>query len=257
MAPRALDRSAGTEASGAYALAMPGLGTASVAGLFADPSRVAMIDVLMDSREHAVGALARAAGIAASTATEHLSRLEDGGVVVVRRTGRQRLVQLAGPSVAAAYEALAELSDEREANGLRAWTRREQLRAARTCYDHLAGRLGVAIADAALAAGAVAPDFSLGRRARAWFGELGVDLKAFPRGRRPLLRVCTDWTERREHLAGALGAAICSAVLDAGWAVRQPSSRALRLTPRGETELGSLGIALTDTEALQARRASV
>ena len=235
---------------------MPGLGTASVAGLFADPSRIAMIDVLMDSREHAVGALASAAGIAASTATEHLSRLEDGGVVVVRRTGRQRLVQLAGPSVAAAYEALAELSHKPEPNGLRGWTRREQLRAARTCYDHLAGRLGVAIADAALAAGAVAPDFSLGRRARAWFGELGVDLEALPRGRRPLLRVCTDWTERREHLAGALGAAICLAVLDADWAVRQPSSRALRLTPRGKTELGRLGIALTDTEALHARRAS-
>jgi DNA-binding transcriptional ArsR family regulator len=235
---------------------MPRLGTASVAGLFADPSRVAMIDVLMDSREHAVGALARAAGIAASTATEHLSRLEDGGVVVVRRTGRQRLVQLAGPSVAAAYEALAELSDEREANGLRAWTRREQLRAARTCYDHLAGRFGVAIADAALAAGAVDRDFSLGRCARTWFGELGWTSRPSVR-RRPLVRVCTDWTERREHLAGALGAAICSAVLDAGWAVRQPSSRALRLTPGGETELGSLGIALTDTEALQARRASV
>jgi DNA-binding transcriptional ArsR family regulator len=89
---------------------MPRLDTAYVAGLFADRSRVAMIDVLMDSPEHAVGALARAAGIAASTATEHLSRLEDGGVVVVRRTGRQRLVRLAGPSVAAAYEALAELS---------------------------------------------------------------------------------------------------------------------------------------------------
>jgi hypothetical protein len=105
----------------------------------------------------------------------------------------------------------------------------------------------VAIADAALAAGAVEPDFSLGPDARTWFGELGVDLEALPRGRRPLLRVCTDWTGRREHLAGALGAAICSAVLGAGWAVRQPSSRALRVTSRGEAELGRLGIALTDT----------
>jgi DNA-binding transcriptional ArsR family regulator len=154
--------------------------------MFAHRSRVAMIDVLLDGREHAVGALARAAGIAASTATGHLSRLEEAGVVVVRRNRRQRLVQLAGSSVAGAWEALSELSDESEANGLRAWTRREQLRAARTCYDHLAGRLGVAIADAALAAGAVEPDFSLGRGARAWFGELGVDLDALPRGRRPL-----------------------------------------------------------------------
>jgi hypothetical protein len=185
--PQARDLSAWTEASGTYALPMAAPDTASVAGLFAHRSRVAMIDVLLDGCEHAVGALARAAGIAASTATEHLSRLE--------------------------------------ANGLRGWTGREQLRAARTCYDHLAGRLGVAIADAALAAGAVEPDFSLGRGARAWFGELGVDLDALPRGRRPLLRVCTDWTERREHLAGALGATICSVVLGAGWAVRQPSSQ--------------------------------
>jgi DNA-binding transcriptional ArsR family regulator len=216
--------------------------TASVAGLFADPSRVAMIDVLMDGREHAAGALARAAGIAASTATEHLSRLEEGGVVVVRRTGRRRLVRLPGPRVAAVYEALTELSHKSETTGLRGWTRREQLRAARTCYDHLAGRLGVAVADAAQAAGAVERDFSLGPDARAWLGKLGVDIEALPRGRRPLLRVCTDWTERREHLAGVLGAAICSAVLDAGWVVRQPASRALRLTTLGEAELGNLGI---------------
>jgi DNA-binding transcriptional ArsR family regulator len=225
---------------------MARLDTAAVAGLFAHRSRAAMIDVLLDGREHAVGSLARAAGVAASTAAGHVSRLEDGGIVVVRRDGRVRLVRLAGPTVAAAHEALSELSEEGEANGLRGWTHREQLRAARTCYDHLAGRLGVAIADAALAAGAVEPDFSLGPVARTWFGGLGVDLDALPRGSRPLVRVCTDWTERREHLAGALGAAVCSAALGAGWVVRQPSSRALRLTRHGEVQLGNLGIALTD-----------
>jgi hypothetical protein len=205
-----------------------------------------MIDVLLDGREHAVGVLARAVGIAASTAAEHVSRLEEGGVVVVRRSGRERLVRLAGPTVAAAYEALSQLSEECEPNSLRAWTRRVQLRAARTCYDHLAGRLGVAITDGALAAAAVQPDFSLGPPARAWFGELGVDLDALSRGSRPLVRVCIDWSERREHLAGALGAAICSALLGAGWAVRQPSSRALRLSTRGELELGNLGISISD-----------
>jgi hypothetical protein len=196
---------------------MPRLDTAYVAGLFADRSRVAMVDVLMDSREHAVGALARAAGhrgLDGHRAPEPTGGREASSCV--RRTGRQRLVQLAGPSVAAAYEALAELSHEREANGLRAWTRREGLRAARTCYDHLAAGSAWRSRDAALAAGAVEQDFSLGRGARAWFGELGVDLEAFPRARRPVLRVCTDWTERREHLAGALGAAICSAVAGRG-----------------------------------------
>jgi DNA-binding transcriptional ArsR family regulator len=225
---------------------MAGLDTAAVAGLFAHRSRAAMIDALLDGREHAVGSLARVAGVAASTAAEHVGRLEDGGVVVVRRDGRERLVRLAGPTVAAAYEALSQLSEDGEANGLRGWTRREQLRAARTCYDHLAGRLGVAIADAAFAAGAVEPDFSLGPPARTWFGRLGVDLDSIPCGSRPLLRVCTDWTERREHLAGAVGAAVCSAALGAGWVVRRPSSRALRLAPRGEAQLGEFGIALTD-----------
>jgi DNA-binding transcriptional ArsR family regulator len=217
--------------------------TAAVAKLFADRSRVAMLDVLMDGRDHAVAALARAAGIAPSTAIGHLGRLEEAGLVVSRREGRRRLVQLATPTVAASYEALAELSRETAANGLAAWTRREQLAAARICYDHLAGRLGVAIADAALSAGALREDLSLGDSAAPWFKRLGVDFEALSPGRRPLLRVCTDWTERREHLAGALGAALCSAVLNAEWVVRRPSSRALSLTPLGEAEFGRLGIA--------------
>jgi DNA-binding transcriptional ArsR family regulator len=206
-----------------------------------------MIDVLLDGREHPVGALAGAAGIGASTAAQHLGRLEQGGIVVVRRAGRKRLVRLAGPTVAAACEALAQLSEESEVTGLRGWTRRAQLGAARTCYDHLAGKLGVAIADAALAAGALEPDFSLGPTANAWLGALGVELDALSPGSRPLVRVCIDWTERREHLAGALGAAICDAVLDAGWAVRESSSRALRVTTQGVAELGDLGIAIDET----------
>jgi DNA-binding transcriptional ArsR family regulator len=237
--------SARTEAERDYASPLARIDTAAVARLFADRSRIAMLDVLMDGRDHAVGVLARAAHVAPSTAIGHVEQLEKGGLVVSRRDGRQRLVRLAGPSVAASYEALAGLSRETEAHGLRASTRREQLAAARTCYDHLAGRLGVAIADAALSAGALKEDFSLSDSAATWFRRLSVDLEALSPGRRPLLRVCTDWTERREHLAGTLGAAVCSAVLNAGWAVRRPSSRALSLTPLGEAELRRLGIAVT------------
>jgi DNA-binding transcriptional ArsR family regulator len=235
--------SAKTEVKCGYASALAGIDTAAVASLFADHSRIAMLDVLMDGRDHAVGALARAADIAPSTAIGHVGRLEAGGLIVSRREGRRRLVRLAGPSVAASYEALAELSHETAANGLRASKRREQFAAARTCYDHLAGRLGVAIADAALAAGALREDFSLSDSATTWFKRLGVDLEALSPRRRPLLRVCTDWTERREHLAGTLGAAVCSAVLNAGWTVRRPSSRALLVTPLGEAQLRRLGIA--------------
>jgi hypothetical protein len=151
-------------------------------------------------------------------------------------------VRLSGPPAASAYEALAELSRERVVNGLRAWTRHEQLRAARTCYDHLAGRLGVSLAAAALAEGAVGPDFSLGPEASSWFARLGVTLESLRRGRRPLLRLCTDWTERRPHLAGALGAAVCESVMRAGWVAGQPDSRALLVTSVGEAGLRRLGI---------------
>lgn len=229
--------SARTETSASYAEHMTGLDTAAVAGLFADRSRVAMIELLLDGRDHALSALAGAAGVAPSTAVGHLALLEQGGIVVSRRQGRNRLVRLAGPEVAAAYEALAELAPRTGATGLRDWTRREQLAAARTCYDHLAGRLGVALTDAALAADALTGDFALGPAAGAWFGRLGVDLDALPRGRRPLVRVCIDWTERREHLAGSLGAALCTALLDAGWVARTSATRALAVTPLGESEL--------------------
>jgi DNA-binding transcriptional ArsR family regulator len=222
------------------------LDTASVAGVFADRSRVAMLDVLLDGREHTLGELAHAAGVRASTAVGHLARLEEACLVSSQRRGRERLVRLAGPRVAAAYEALAELSAEGEARGLRAWTRREELRHARTCYDHLAGRLGVGLADAAVAAGALDEDFSLGTAAHEWFGRLGVDPATIGRRSRPLIRVCTDWTERRPHLAGALGAAICSALLDDGWVARRPTGRALRITPRGESALRALGISLAN-----------
>jgi DNA-binding transcriptional ArsR family regulator len=226
---------------------MSGPDVAAVAGLFADRSRVAMVELLLDGRDHSLRALARAAGVASSTATGHLGRLEAGGVAVSRRHGRERLVRLAGPEAAAAYESLAELSRERASvNGLREWTRLEELRA-RTCYDHLAGKLGVGIADAALAAGAITSDFSLGASAVPWFAGLGVEVDSLPPGRRPLVRVCTDWTERREHLAGMLGAAICASMLRTGWVVRRPTSRALDVTPRGEAGLRGLGIAVEAT----------
>jgi DNA-binding transcriptional ArsR family regulator len=223
---------------------MSGRDVAAVAGLLADRSRAAMVEVLLDGRDHTVQALAQAAGVASSTATGHVDRLEAGGLVLSRRDGRKRLVQLAGREAAAAYEALAELSRERPVNGLRGWTRREELRVARTCYDHLAGKLGVSIAAAAVRAGAIEPGFSLGSSASSWFARLGVEVASLPYGRRPLLRVCTDWTEQREHLAGTLGAAICASMLTAGWVVRRPSSRALLVTPLGEGRLRPLGIAV-------------
>ena len=201
-----------------------------------------MLDVLMDGRAHTVAALARTAQIAPSTAVGHVNRLEQGALVVTTREGRQRFVRLAGSSVATAYESLAELSRPVPAKGLRASTRRELLAAARTCYDHLAGRLGVAIAEAARAAGALDEAFLFNASSASWFKQLGVDLDALSPGRKPRVRVCLDWTERREHLGGALGAAICSAAVDSGWVVQRSSSRALAITGHGTDELRRLGI---------------
>jgi DNA-binding transcriptional ArsR family regulator len=203
-----------------------------------------MLDALLDGRDHTLSGLAGVAGVAVSTAAEHLERLERGGIVVSARAGSRRLVGLSGPDVAAALEALTKLSRDGQVNGLKAWNRREELRAARTCYDHVAGRLGVAIAEAAIAAGAVSEDFALGPRAAGWLEGFGVELDAIRRSRRPLLRVCTDWTERREHLAGTLGAILCSTMLEAGWIVRRPASRALLVTPLGDSSLGELGVPL-------------
>jgi DNA-binding transcriptional ArsR family regulator len=204
-----------------------------------------MIDVMFDGRAHSVGELARSAGIARSTASEHLTRLAAAGVVVAEADGARRLYALAGEQVAIAVEALAALAPTAPASGLREWTRKEALREARTCYDHLAGRLGVAIADAAIGAGALDPDFMLGARADEWFSRLGVDLAALPPTRRPLLRVCTDWTEKREHLAGSLGAAICGSLLGAGWVVQRPNTRAVEVTPLGHARLALQGVQMT------------
>jgi DNA-binding transcriptional ArsR family regulator len=215
---------------------------AGIAGLLADGSRIAMLDLLLDGGEHPVTELAAAAGVAVSTASGHLTRLADARLVAARRDGRRRLYALGDPSVARALEALGALARPTRPNGLRSWTRMEQLRAARTCYDHLAGRLGVAVADAAQAAGALTPELGLGPEAPEWFAALGVDLDGIRRGRRPLLRTCVDWTERRGHLAGALGAAVCASLLERDWVRRRPGTRAVAVTPVGLRRLDELGV---------------
>jgi DNA-binding transcriptional ArsR family regulator len=214
---------------------------AEVAALLADRSRVAMLDILLDGRAHPVGALAGAAGIAPSTASEHLARLAAAGLVCARTEGRRRLYLIADPGVATTLEALGALGQTPHANGLRGWNKMQRLRAGRTCYDHLAGRLGVFIADAAQQHGALTEDYALTETAPEWFEQLGVSIEDLPRTRRPLLRVCLDWTERREHLAGTIGAAVCRSLLSMGWITPLPGSRAIRVTPTGVEKLSDLG----------------
>jgi DNA-binding transcriptional ArsR family regulator len=214
---------------------------APVAALLGDPARARMAQALHDGRALPAGELARRARIAASTASEHLARLVDAGLLAVERTGRHRYYRLASLEVAHAIEALAAIAPPARPRTLREATIGDALAEARTCYDHLAGRLGVALAEALVARGAVedrGDAFVLGPGATVLLEQLGID--SLSKGRPPVLR-CLDWSERRPHVAGALGAALCARALEAGWVERLPTSRAVRVTPAGRRAFASLG----------------
>jgi DNA-binding transcriptional ArsR family regulator len=216
---------------------MPSL--AETAGLFADRTRAAFCQALLDGRAWTAGELARHAGVRPSTASEQLSRLIAGGLLTEERQGRHRYVRLAGPDAAALIEALAAYaSDTPRPKNLRESVRLSAEARARTCYDHLAGQLGVALADAMIARGLVAADSGLAvtPAGRAWLAD-ALGYKRPPGARRPLVRGCLDWTERRPHLAGALGAALCATALERQWVRRVGSGRAVKVTPEGAEAL--------------------
>jgi DNA-binding transcriptional ArsR family regulator len=224
---------------------------AALAGLLADATRATFCLALLDGRAWTAGELARCAGVAPSTASEHLTRLVAGGLLVEDHQGRHRYVRLAGPHVA---ELLESLGAQAAPGGppprtLRAVTVASNLAYARTCYDHLAGRLGVVLTDAMIRNGMVddTAGFSMTTRGIAWLDDLGLDSAALRGGRRPLARACLDWTERRPHLAGAVGAVLCRHLIDRGWLCRISGQRALRVTAEGRTHLAD-AFALSPTQ---------
>ncbi|MFI6373230.1 ArsR/SmtB family transcription factor [Streptomyces sp. NPDC050546] len=210
---------------------------ARLAGLFADETRAACLLALLDGRAWTAGELARHAGVAASTLSEHLSRLVAGGLLAEERQGRHRYVRLADARVAQLVEDLAAQVAPGTAvrpRSLRESSAGSAMARGRTCYDHLAGRLGIAVTDALTARGLLRQEtgFALTDTGVAWFASAGIGLER--RGRRPLARACLDWTERRPHLAGVAGAALCRHALDTGWCVRIGSERAVKVTAAGE-----------------------
>ncbi|HZT17140.1 MAG TPA: winged helix-turn-helix domain-containing protein [Gaiellaceae bacterium] len=212
-----------------------------VAALLGDPARARIAQALHDGRALPASDLARRAGVAASTASEHLAKLVEGGLLAVERSGRHRYFRLASGEVAHAIEALAAVAPPARPRSLRQASVGEALAAARTCYDHLAGALGVALADGLLARGAIEErdgDFALGPAAAETLAVLGIP--SLP-ARRPAVRRCLDWSERRPHVAGAFGAALCTRALEACWVERLPGSRAVRLTEAGRKAFASLG----------------
>jgi DNA-binding transcriptional ArsR family regulator len=268
------------------------------ASLIAEPTRAAMITALLDDRPLAAGELARLAGVSPATASAHLARLLNGGLVTMIKQGRHRYYQLAGPEVAAAMEALAHLSS---ANPVQVRSLRESrdaaaLAEARTCYDHLAGRAGVALLEALLAQGILAPApgggqlaacgpnggahpdgngvafgggpgngspdgahagyegrhvraappapfrpeaFEVTADGMATLTSFGLNIGALERTRRRFAGACLDWTERKPHLNGALGAAMTARLLGLGWIERGSRRRAVRVTPAGREGLAA------------------
>ncbi|GAA3134530.1 winged helix-turn-helix domain-containing protein [Streptomyces rameus] len=222
-------------------------GLAALAGLIADRTRAACLLALLDGRAWTAGELARHAQVAASTLSEHLGKLVAGGLLTEERQGRHRYVRLADARTAQLIEDLAAQVPAAQARpaprGLRESGAGAAMARGRTCYDHLAGRLGIAVTDALTLRGLLRQDtgFALTDAGMEWFGAAGIALDLS--GRRPLARACLDWTERRPHLAGAAGAALCGHALDAGWCVRIGSQRAVKVTAAGERALsGLLGI---------------
>jgi DNA-binding transcriptional ArsR family regulator len=203
------------------------------AALMGDPTRATFLTALVDGTALPASELAQRAGVSASTASIQLAKLVDGGLLEVERSGRHRYYRLADPSIASAIEALAVISPHRQATSLKQALVGSELQAARTCYDHLAGALGVALLEALRRQRLLTPELEVTARGTSRFAELGIDVGSLARGRRPLTRPCLDWTERRHHLAGALGEALASRFLELGWIERRPASRAVRVTDEG------------------------
>jgi hypothetical protein len=202
-----------------------------------------MLELLMDGRAHPAGDLAREAGVALSTGSGHLAALARAGLVDAEPSGRQRRYRLSRPEVARAIEALAVVAPRRRVSSLRAASAAERLREGRTCYDHLAGRLGVALTDALLARRALRGRdraFVVTGSGERLLGSIGVDVGGLREGRRAFALACQDWTERRSHLAGALGAELCDRLFELGWIARRGSGRAVGLTEAGATGLRRL-----------------
>lgn len=223
---------------------------APIAALLADRTRAVMLTVLLDGRPLSAGELARAAGVSAATASSHLGKLLDGNLVTVVPQGRHRYYRLKGPEIATVIEALSVISPHLEVRSLRQSRQARALGEARTCYDHLAGRAGVALFDAMLGGGLIESlgesddpgrsAYEVTEKGDERLNGLGVDVEKARAGRRRVAGHCLDWTERRPHLNGALGAAVTARLIELGWFERGTSRRSLVLTEKGHGGLADV-----------------
>jgi DNA-binding transcriptional ArsR family regulator len=217
-----------------------------IAALMGDPARAAMLQLLMDGRAHTASDLALTAGVTAQTASGHLSRMVEANLLAARAQGRNRFYRLASGEVAHAIESLMALAGTRAppASSTAAWRRDPDLRFCRTCYDHLAGQVGIAVTDSLTQSGHLEPkgprDWKLTDSGELFCQRLGVDLAGARRAAgRHFARQCLDWSERRPHIAGALGSALADTFFKRGWTERLRRGRTVRLTDSGRRALST------------------
>jgi len=231
----------------------PDADLASVAALMADRHRAQMLLTLLGGTPQSGSALAEAAGISRSLASAHLKKLVAGGLVRAQPSGRQQLYSIASVPVADALETLILLAPATRVGSLGDATRAKSLRWARMCYDHLAGVVGVSVTEALLGRGLLQErdgGYLMAPGGAAEFGGIGIDVDRLERRTRPLLRPCLDWSERRYHLAGSLGAALTSSLVTRGWITTWEASRIVTVTKAGQAGLQEwLGIDLAELRA--------
>src|SRR3984957_9204992 len=228
-------------------------GVAAVGELFGDAARAAILVALLDGRARTAGELAMQGNTPPRSASGHLAKLTAGGLLAVRSQGRHRYYQLANADVAHALEAAGSLATRRTNGGAdggdshlpNARLANSDIRLARSCYDHLAGVVAVDLTRRMEASGAIRTcgegEYELGRAGEKFFDGLGVNVEAVRHGRRAFARRCLDWTERKPHLAGALGAALFARLGGLGWGGAQGDSRVVRVTHLGECKIAEIG----------------
>lgn len=225
---------------------------AEIAALAGDPARANILTALLDGRSMTATELAYAARVTPQTTSAHLAKLVEGGLITASPSGRHRFFRLTSPKVAQMLESIVTVAVDNRPRFRPLSRQAAALREARVCYDHLAGVLGVRIAEAMTGRGYLVLEDEGGRVTEAgqqFLRELGVDLHIAGKGRRHLCRACLDWTERRPHIGGAIGAALAGRWLEMGWIRRAKDSRAVSVTPAGERGFReTLGINVTEDE---------
>jgi DNA-binding transcriptional ArsR family regulator len=215
-----------------------------IASLIADTSRSIFLSSLLDGRALPAGELAYMAGVSPQTASNHLAKLVDGGLLQVEQQGRHRYYRLANRDIADLIEKMAAIAPPVQIRSLKQSNQLQQLSYARTCYDHLAGKLGTSLCEALLRKGyLVEPkethnkDFIMTEKGKQWFAEFGIQCQLKPGSRRAVARKCLDWSERRHHLSGLLGEQFVQRFLALDWIRQKPGHRSIEITDAGKAGL--------------------